>query len=87
MFTAPPKTWKTCPVIPCAASAQSATTIGVLFAGASGSKPPSPDGSSNADSVMRVRAFGAMQFTVTPYRPSSCAAMIVKLAMPAFAAP
>jgi hypothetical protein len=36
---------------------------------------------------MRVRAFGARQLTVTPYRWSSCAAMSVKPAMPAFAAP
>ena len=66
MLTAPPKMWNTWPVIPCASSEQSATTIGELFAGASGSNAPSSSGSSNADSVMRVRAFGAMQLTVTP---------------------
>ena len=36
---------------------------------------------------MRVSAAGAMALTVTPYRPSSLAAMMVKLAMPALAAP
>ncbi len=38
-------------------------------------------------SVIRVRAAGAMAFTRTPYRPSSCAAMTVNAAMPALAAP
>ena len=36
---------------------------------------------------MRVSAAGAMALTVTPYRASSLAAMIVKLAMPALAVP
>ena len=85
MSTAPPKMWNTWPVIPCAASAQRATTTGEFFPGSRGSLPPSDGGSSNALSVMRVRAFGAMQLTVTPYRPSSWAATIVNAAMPAFA--
>jgi hypothetical protein len=38
-------------------------------------------------SVIRVSAVGAMALTVTPYRPSSMAAMTVNAAMPAFAAP
>ncbi len=38
-------------------------------------------------SVIRVRAAGAMALTVMPYRPSSMAAMTVREAMPAFAAP
>ena len=41
---------------------------------------------SKAPSVIRVRATGAIAFTVTPYRPSSCAATSVIPAMPAFAA-
>ncbi len=36
---------------------------------------------------MRVSAAGAMALTVTPYRWSSWAAMTVKAAMPALAAP
>ena len=36
---------------------------------------------------MRVAAPGAMAVTVTPYRASSIAAMIVNDAMPALAAP
>ena len=36
---------------------------------------------------MRVRPPGAMALTVTPYRPSSSAAMIVNPAMPILAAP
>jgi hypothetical protein len=66
MLTAPPNTWKTCPVMLCASSAHSATTTGVLLRASSGSKPSPSGGRSNADSVMRVRAFGAMQLTVTP---------------------
>ena len=38
-------------------------------------------------SVMRVSAPGAIALTVTPYRPSSLAAMIEKVAIPDFAAP
>ena len=67
MLTAPPKMWNTWPVIPCASSAQSATTTGELFAGVERVETAVVvRGSSNADSVMRVRAFGAMQLTVTP---------------------
>ncbi len=36
---------------------------------------------------MRVSAPGAIALTVTPYRPSSRAAMIVNAAMPILAAP
>ena len=36
---------------------------------------------------MRVSAPGAIALTVTPYRPSSLAAMIEKVAIPDFAAP
>jgi hypothetical protein len=51
----------------CASSAQSATTIGELFAGSAGSNPSSGAGiSPNAASVIRVRAFGAIALTVTP---------------------
>src|SRR5581483_1832251 len=63
---APPQTWKTCPVIPCASSADSATTSGDMFAGSSGSKPSVGALTSNVSSVIRVRAFGARQLTVTP---------------------
>lgn len=37
--------------------------------------------------VVRVYATGAIALAVTPYRPSSIAAMIVIEAIPAFAAP
>ncbi len=39
------------------------------------------------DSVIRVRAAGAMAFTLTPYRVSSWAVMMVKAAIPALAVP
>ena len=88
-MTEPPQTKKHWPVIPCASSDASATAIGDMFEGSSGSNTPSSGfGSSpKVTSVMRVRAFGAMQLTVTPYRASSCAAISVKPAIPAFAAP
>ena len=63
---APPQTWKTWPVMPCASSAQSATTSGDMFAGSSGSKPSPGRPCRRSSSVMRVRAFGARQLTVTP---------------------
>src|SRR2546430_5336038 len=65
-FTAPPQTWKTWPVMPCASSAQSATTTAETFAGSSGSKPSGGALIWNVSSVIRVRAFGARQLTVTP---------------------
>src|SRR6478672_5045331 len=86
-LTAPPQMWMTWPVIACASLAQSATTTAETFAGSSGSKPSGGAAIWNVSSVMRVRAFGARQLTVTPYRWSSWAAMIVKPAMAAFAAP
>jgi len=39
-----------------------------------------------ASDIRRLRAIGAMVFAVTPYRPSSAAATLVKAAMPALAA-
>ena len=42
---------------------------------------------SKTPSVIRVRADGAMAFTITPYRPISAAAISVSVAMPALAAP
>jgi len=63
---APPQTWKTWPVMCCASSALSATTSGDMFDGSSGSKPSGGAAMSNVSSVMRVRAFGARQFTVAP---------------------
>src|SRR5581483_4766288 len=65
-LTAPPQTWKTWPVIFCASSAQSATTTEETFSGSSGSQPWPRAPRSNVSSVMRVRAFGARQLTVTP---------------------
>jgi len=67
-LTAPPDTWKTCPVMPWASSAHSATTIFELFAGCIVSKPSSgaANRSPSRSSVIRVRAFGATQLTVTP---------------------
>jgi len=37
-----------------------------MFDGSSGSKPSGGAAMSNVSSVMRVRAFGARQFTVAP---------------------
>src|SRR6185437_4123529 len=63
---APPQTWNTWPVMCCASSAASATTSGDMFAGSSGSKPSVGPLMSNVSSVIRVRALGARQLTVTP---------------------
>jgi hypothetical protein len=53
-------------VIACASSALSATTTAETFAGSSGSKPSGGASIWNVSSVIRVRAFGARQLTVTP---------------------
>src|SRR5205085_1891961 len=55
---------------------------GSMAALASSDALPSP-----RSSVMRVSAVGAIAFTVMPYRSSSIAAMTVKVAIPALAAP
>ena len=68
----------------------SQVTSGAMFSGARASHSPSGSGAAIAPprfSVIRVRAPGAIAFTVTPYRPSSLAAMIESVAMPDFAAP
>src|SRR5439155_26364380 len=63
---APPQTWNTWPVMFCVSSAESATTSGDMFDGSSGSKPSDGPPMSKTSSVMRVRALGARQLTVTP---------------------
>ncbi len=61
-----------------------------MFSGSETSKVPGSTGRYDpgfACSVMRVRAPGLIALTVTPYRASSAAAMMVRAAMPALAAP
>ena len=68
------------PVTSPASSEASHATIGALSSGSAIAEV------SNAPSVIRVFATGAIAFTVTPYRPSSAAATRVRPAMPALAA-
>ncbi len=82
-----PETSNTRPVTSRESGLASHTTIGEMRRGAISSLSSSDAWPIPRFSVMRVSAAGAMAFTVTPYRPSSLAAMTVKLAMPALAAP
>ena len=86
-WTLSPLTTNTWPLMPWAASEASHATTGATLAGSHSSKAPSSGSSAPSTvSVMRVRARGAMAFTVTPYLASSRASTIVMDAMPALAA-
>src|SRR5262252_2557463 len=83
----PPITSKTRPVTPFDSALASHTTTGETFSGAMTSKPRSGRfiASGKRSSVIRVRAAGAMALAVTPYRPSSAEATVVKATSPALA--
>src|SRR5215472_1291517 len=83
----PPMTSKTRPVTPLDSTLASQTTTGETFSGAMTSKPRSGRfiASGKRCSVIRVRAAGAMALAVTPYRPSSAEATVVKATSPALA--
>ena len=86
----PPRTVNTRPVTPADSGLDNHATRGAIFPGSETSKLPGSTGRyapGVACSVMRVRAPGLIALTVTPYWPSSAAAMMVSAAMPAFAAP
>ena len=86
-WTLSPLTTNTCPVTCAAASEASHATTGATFAGSHSSKAPSSGSNApSTDSVILVRARGAMAFTVTPYLASSRASTMVMEAMPALAA-
>src|ERR1700677_4965364 len=85
--TYPPTTLNTRPVTAPLASLASQTTNGLTCSGASGSNPAPIVSDMPAVAVSRVLATGAIAFTVTPYRPSSIAAITVRLAIPPLAAP
>jgi hypothetical protein len=82
-----PDASKTRPVTPFDSAEASHVTIGAIQRGERISRSSSVSGAGPRPSVMRVRATGATALTVTPYRPSSSAAITVKAAMPALAAP
>jgi hypothetical protein len=84
----PPSTSNTRPVTSADSTLPSHTTSGEMFSGAMASNPSSGLAiiSAKTVSVIRVRAEGAIALTVTPYRPISAAATMVRAAIPALAA-
>ena len=82
-----PLTSNTRPVMSFDSADANQVAIGAIQRGERISRSSSVSGAGPRPSVMRVSATGATALTVTPYRASSNAAMLVNAAMPAFAAP
>src|SRR5829696_7758867 len=75
-----PDASNTRPVTPADSSDASHVTIGAIQRGERISRSSSVSGAGPRPSVMRVNATGATALTVTPYRPTSSAAIVVNAA-------